>query len=174
MAEFLKSYIFYTFHSFTKYDILAIGWIVFLAILLFLLAAFIKRVSLQYFILFLAILVLFLGPIGTKVVMDNFLRQADVKISKTKPLKYSKSIIINGTITNTSRVPFQKCDIALLFVKPSDNTLKKVVNILKPKLTYIWDMNSTLDIKETKEFRIVVDSFDMKEFNLTVQPRCYP
>jgi len=174
MAEFLRSYILYTFHSLTKYDALAIGWVIFLAILLLVLAAFIKRTSLQYFILFLAIILLFLGPFGTKIVMDNFLRRADVKIIEAKPLKYSKSVIINGTITNESRIPFKKCDIAILFIKPADNILKKVANTLKPKLTYIWDMNSTLDIKETKQFKIIVDSFNMKEFNLTIQPRCYP
>jgi len=133
MAEFLRSYILYSFYSLTKYDAFAIGWVIFLAILLLTLAAFIKKHSLQYIILFLSILLLFLGPIGTKLVLDNYLRKADITLIKAKPLKYTDSVIVTGTITNNSRLPFQKCDIALLFVKPADNTFKKIANMLKVK-----------------------------------------
>ena len=174
MAEFLRSYIIYAFHSLTKYDAFAIGWVIFLAILLLVLAVFIKRHSIQYIVLSLSILLLFLGPVGTKFVMDNYLRKADVVINEAKVLKYSDSVIVVGTITNKSRLLFKKCDIALLFVKPADNILKKAANILKPKYIYIWDMNTSLEKKETKQFKIIVDSFKMKDFNLTVQPRCYP
>ena len=174
MAEFLRSYIFYTFNSLTKYDAAAIGWVIFLAILLLVLAAFIKKHSLQYIILFLAILLLFLGPFGTKVVLDNYLRNSDITLIKAKPLKYTDSVIVTGEITNSSRLPFQKCDIALLFIKPADNAFKKIANTLKAKKSFIWEMNSTLEKKETKQFKIIVDSFNMKEFNLTIQPRCYP
>ncbi|WOE69689.1 DUF2393 family protein [Hydrogenimonas thermophila] len=175
MAEFIRSYLFYVFHSLTKYDIVAIGWVIFLAILLLVLAAFIKRHSLQYFILFLSILLLFFGPVGTKLVLDNYLRKADITINKVKALKYSNSVIVTGTITNSSRLPFKKCDIALLFTKPSNNNImKKVTNTLKPLHTFVWDMNTTLEKKETKQFKIIVDSFKIKDFNLTVQPRCYP
>jgi len=175
MAEFLRSYLFYVFHSLTKYDVVAIGWVIFLAILLLVLAAFIKKHSLQYIILFLSILLLFFGPVGTKLVLDNYLRKADITIIKAKPLKYSNSVIVTGTITNNSRLHFKKCDIALLFTKPSSgNILEKITNTLKPIHTFIWDMNSTLAKKETKQFKIIVDSFMMKDFNLTAQSRCYP
>jgi len=174
MAEFLRSYLLYVSHSLTKYDAVAIGWVIFLSILLLVLSAFIKRHSLQYVILFLSILLLLFGPVGTKIVLDNYLRRADIAIIEAKPLKYSNSIIIKGTITNNSRLPFKKCDIALLFIKPAENILKKISNTLKPKLTYVWEMNSSLPKKETKQFKIIVDSFNMKEFNLTVQSRCYP
>jgi len=174
MTEFLRSYIFYIFNSLTKYDAAAIGWVIFLAILLLVLAAFIKKHNLQYIILFLAILLLFLGPIGTKVVLDNYLRKADITIIETKPLKYTNSIIVTGTITNKSRLSFKKCDIAFLFVKPANNRLKQIANTLKAKKSFIWEMNSMLEKKETKQFKIIVDSFKMREFNLTVQSRCYP
>lgn len=174
MAEFLRSYIFYILNSLTKYDAVAVGWVIFLAILLLILAAFVKKHSLQYIILFLAILLLFLGPVGTKVVLDNYLRKANITLIKAKSLKYANSVIVAGTITNNSRMPFQKCDIALLFVKPADNAFKKITNMLKAKKSFIWEMNSTLEKKETKQFKIIVDSFKMKEFNLTIQPRCYP
>jgi len=147
MAEFLRSYIIYAFHSLTKYDAFAIGWVIFLAILLLVLAAFIKKHSLQYVILLLSILLLFLGPVGAKLVLDNYLRKADITITKAKPLKYTDSIIITGTITNESRLPFKKCDIALLFVKPANNTLKKIANTLKAKKSFLWEMNSTLEKK---------------------------
>ncbi len=176
MAEFLRSYLFYVFNSLTKYDVVAIGWVIFLAILLLILAAFLKRQGLQYLVLFLSILLLFFGPVGTKVVLDNFLRNANIVISKVKPLKYSNSTIVAGTITNNSRIPFKNCQIALLFTKKNndDNIIKKVVNSLKPIHTFIWDMNSTLEKKESKQFKIIVDSFSREDFNLTIQPRCYP
>jgi len=174
MAEFLRSYIIYAFNSLTKYDAFAIGWVIFLAILFLTLAAFIKKHSLQYIILFLAILLLFFGPVGIKIVLDNYLRKADITLIKAKSLKYTDSVIVTGEITNNSRLPFEKCDIALLFVKPADNTLKKIANTLKAKKSFIWEMNSTLEKKETKQFKIIVDSFKMKEFNLTIQSRCYP
>jgi len=174
MAEFLRSYIFYIFNSLTKYDAAAIGWVIFLAVLLLVLAAFIKKQSLQYIILFLAILLLFLGPIGTKVVLDNYLRKADITITETKSLNFTDSVIITGSITNSSRLPFKKCDIAFLFVKPANNMLKQFANTLKTKKSFVWELNTTLERKETKQFKIIIDSFKMREFNLTVQSRCYP
>jgi len=174
MAEFLRSYIFYIFSSLTKYDAVAIGWVVFLAILLLVLAAFVKKHNLQYIVLLLAILLLFLGPVGVKVVLDNYLRRADITLVKAKSLKYANSVIVAGTITNSSRLPFKKCDIALLFVKPADDEFRKVINMLKAKKSFIWEMDLALEKKETRQFNIIVDSFRMKEFNLTIQPRCYP
>ncbi len=174
MAEYLRSYIFYTFQSLTKYDYMAIGWILFLALLLLILAAIVKRRTLSYFLLFVAVSLLFVGPVVVKGIMDRYLRVAKVDISKIKPLTYSRSLLIEGSITNSGRIDFKRCDLALIIYKQESNILKSVAARLKPMRVEIDSLDFPLPSGESKPFRIIVDHFNAHDFNLSLQPRCYP
>ncbi|BBG64943.1 putative integral membrane protein [Hydrogenimonas sp.] len=174
MAEYLRSYIYYTLHSLTKYDYMAIGWALFLAFLLLVLAAIVRKRALSYLLLLTGVMLLFTGPIAAKVIMDGYLRAADAKVKETKILKYSSSLVIEGELKNSSRLDFSRCDLAVMIYRPSDNPLKRAAAILKPALVRIEHLDSPVLRGESKPFRILVDHFNMSDFNLSVQPRCYP
>ncbi len=174
MAEFLRSYIYYAFHSLTKYDYMAIGWILFLAFLLLILAAIVKKRVLSYSLLLMGIALLFTGPIAVKAVMDRYLRAAEAHVENLKELKYTDSLIVEGVVKNSSELDFSRCDLALLIYKKSDNFLKKTAAILKPIAVRFDTLDEHIAKGETKPFRIIVDHFSAKDFNLTLQPRCYP
>ncbi len=174
MAEYLRSYIYYTFHSLTKYDYLAIGWILFLALLLLILAAIVKKRALSYLSLLTGVLLLFAGPVAVKITMDGYLRRAAVQVESVKRLNYSDSLIIEGKIENGSRLDFSHCDLAVSVYRPSSNFLERTAAVLKPVTVRIEHLESPLERNGTKPFRIIVDHFTTQEFNLTVQPRCYP
>ncbi len=174
MAEYLRSYIYYTFHSLTKYDYMAIGWILFLAFLLLILAAVTKKRALSYLSLLAGVLLLFAGPVAVKIIMDGYLRRAAVHVESVKRLNYSDSLIIEGRIENGSRLDFSRCDLAVSVYRPSSNFLERTAAVLKPVTVRIEHLDSPLERSGTKTFRIIVDHFTTQEFNLTVQPRCYP
>ncbi len=174
MAEFLRSYLSYTLHSLTKYDYLAIGWILFLAFLLLILAAVVKRRTLSYTLLLFALALLFVGPPVVKGVMDRYLRAADLHLTQTKVLRYSRSLVVEGEVKNVGRLDFSRCDLALVIYRPSSNFLKETAAILKPIAVHIEPLDTPIATKESKPFRIIVDHFNTRDFNLTVQPRCYP
>ncbi|WP_456403128.1 DUF2393 family protein [Hydrogenimonas sp.] len=174
MAEFLRSYLSYTFQSLTKYDYMAIGWILFLAFLLLILAAVVKRRTLSYTLLLFGLLLLFLGPPVVKGVMDRYLRAAEVRLTQTKVLQYSRSLVVEGEIRNGGKLDFTHCDLALVIYRPSSNLLKEAAAYLKPLAVRIVPLEIPIDAKESKPFRIIVDHFSTHDFNLTVQPRCYP
>ncbi len=174
MAEYLRSYIYYTFHSLTKYDYMAIGWILFLAFLLLILAAVIKKKGLSYLFLLTGVVLLFAGPVAVKSIMDSYLRKAEAAVESTKSLSYSNSIIIEGSLKNDSELDFSHCDLAVLIYRPADNFLKRTAAILKPIAVRIEHLDFPVTHNNSKPFRIIVDHFSTQEFNLTVQPRCYP
>ncbi len=174
MAEYLRSFIYYTFDSLTKYDYMAIGWILFLALLLLILAAIVKKRALSYLSLFMGVLLLFAGPAAVKSIMDSYLRKADIQVESTKRLNYSSSLIIEGKIKNDSELDFSRCDLAVSIYRPAYNFLDRAAAVLKPIAVKIERTDFPIARNETKPFRIIVDHFSTQEFNLTVQPRCYP
>jgi len=174
ITDYFKSYLLYTLHSLTKYDLFAIGWVIFLALLLFTLALFIKRQGVRYTIIFFALFLMIGGPITLKTLLDGYLRKAVVTVDQSTPLTYSHALIVTGKITNQSRAPFTTCDLVLLFTKNhNDQTLPLPIPFTLSSF-YIWSMNEPLTPNQTKHYKIIVDSFEMKDFHLTVQPRCYP
>ncbi len=175
ITEYFKSYLLYTLHSLTKYDLFAIGWVMFLALLLFTLALVIKRQGVRYTIIFFALFLMLGGPITAKYLLDDYLRSATVTIDKTRQLTYSHALIVSGKITNTSHAPFRKCDLVLLFTPQKGTPIQShLPPPLKLSFLYIWSMNEPLFPSETKHYKIIVDSLEVKDFDLTVQPRCYP
>ncbi|WP_353661811.1 DUF2393 family protein [Hydrogenimonas sp. SS33] len=174
MAELLRYYLTYTFHSMTKYDYMAIGWILFLALLVMFLGAFVKRRGLSYFLLFLGLVLLFAGPPLIKVTMDAYIRAAAVHVTKVKSLRFSDTLIVEGDVTNRGRIDYSSCDLLLLVYRP-DTPLKSWAAWLKPKMVRVTPLDTPLPIATTKPFQLIVDHFNTeKDFNVSVIARCYP
>ena len=174
MAELLRYYLYYSIHSLTRYDYMALGWVIFLALLLLILALFVKRRGAAYSLLFLGMVLLFFGPPLIKIAMDRFIRAASAETSVIKPLKFSHALLLEGNVTNLSRSDFGSCDLVVSIYRP-DTPLKSWAAWLKPVRVYIQPDLFALRPHETKPFKIIVDHFTTKgDFNVTVIPRCYP
>ncbi len=174
MAELFRNYIYYTFDSLTKYDFMAIGWILFLSLLLFVLAALIKRKAISYTLLAFGLISIFIGLPAVKYIMDGYLRASKVHVLDKKLLRYSKSLVVKGTVENRSRLDFRRCDLALLIYRKYDNPLKQTAAFLKPIAVRIKHIDTPIKKDETKHFQIIVDHFTTRDFNLNVLSRCYP
>jgi hypothetical protein len=173
MTELLKHYLFYSFHSLTKYDYMAIGWVLFLALLLLVLAAFVKRRALAYFLLFVGMTLLFFGPPAIKMAMDRFIRATDVTVTTLKPLRFSHSLLIEGEIADNGRIDYSACDMVVSIYR-SDTPLKEWGAYLKPRRVVVERLEGPLQRGTTKPFRLIVDHFNETDFNATVIARCYP
>ena len=174
MTELLRHYLFYTFHSFTKYDYMAIGWILFLALLLLILGALVKRKSVAYFLLFMGLVMLFLGPPLIKTGLDLFIRPASVDIGKVKALRFSHTLVIEGNVTNRGKIDYSSCDLVVSIYRPAEGW-KAWRTLLDPIKIGIERLDTPLGRGAAKPFRILVDHFNNgNDFNVSVRARCYP
>ena len=174
MSELLRHYFYYTFHSLTKYDFMAVGWLFFLSILLMLLSAFIKKKTVAYFLLLLGLLSIFIGIPGVKYLLDNYIRATEISISSAKVLKFTPTVIIEGSLKNIGKIPYSKCDLIFMFYKRSDTPLLKLKSLLHPKKIYFHTLKGPISPHESKPFVVTVDNFHMKDFELENFARCYP
>ncbi len=175
MGELLRHYLLYSIHSLTKYDVMAIGWVVFLAFLLMFLGAFLRHRALSYFLLFLGLTLLFFGPPAIKVAMDGYIRNARVEVHGVKRLRFSPTLIVEGEVANRGKVPFSSCDLVLSVYRP-DSPLGEWGALLKPLRVDFARLEGPIERGEAKPFRITVDPFTVRtdDYNVTVRARCYP
>ncbi len=174
MAELLKHYLYYTFHSLTKYDYMALGWVVFLAFLLMFLGAFVRRRGLSYFLLLLGIVLLFFGPPAIKIGLDRYIRKTEVTLKESRFLRYSDALLLEGNLTNAGKVDYTSCDLVIVLYRPQA-FLKTWSPWLKPTAVYIKSLILPLAKEETKPFKILVDPLPRRDdLNISVTARCYP
>ena len=174
MAELFRHYLYYFFHSMEKLDYAAIGWSVFLAFLIMILGATLKKRALAYLFLFLGMLILFFAPPAVKIFLDGYLRKNVVTIDRVKHLVYSQALLVEGTICNTGKVDFSRCDLILSVYRP-DKTLKNLSPWLKPLRVVIQPFDKPLHKGETQPFKIIVDDFKkVDDYNVSLVGRCYP
>jgi hypothetical protein len=174
MAELFRHYLYYTFHSLGKYDYMAIGWVLFLSLLLMLLGAFVRRRSLSFTLLFIGLFLFFVGPPTIKAVMDRYLRAADVTVTSVKVLSYSHAAAIEGTLKNRGKIDFSRCDLVLIFHAPAHDALSSLKAYLKPYEIRIETLQFPLVVGEEKPFSLLLDGYDRQPFELTPIARCYP
>jgi hypothetical protein len=171
MTEILKHYLHYSFHSLTKYDYMAIGWILFLGFLLIVLALFLKKRALSYSLLFIGLFLLFFGAPVIKYAMDRYMRPAEIAVTKVKPLRYSHSLIVEGSVHNIGKIDYSACDLILSIYRPR-TALKELAALLRPMRVQIDHLSTPLERDASKPFRIIVDHFNNGiDFNVSVQAR---
>jgi hypothetical protein len=174
MAELLRHYLYYFFHSMEKLDYAAIGWSIFLSFLIMILGATLKKRGLSYFFLFLGMLTLFFAPPALKILLDDYLRKSVVTIDRVKRLVYSHALLVEGTIRNAGKVDFSRCDLVLSVYRPN-KTLGAWTPWIKPLRVAIRPFDKPLTKGEDQPFKIIVDDFPaLQDFNVSLIGRCYP
>jgi hypothetical protein len=175
-VEALKIYILNYIHHFSTYDYIAYAWLILLFFITILLAIIVAKKSPTFSILILliALTLLFAGPFALKHYLDKFLRPSSTQIEQIKKLTFSDTLIINGTLTNLSKKSFSTCDIYISVTKIGKSDIQNLINQLKPLRKQSISINSTIEVNDTKEFRVVFDNYKYsQDINISSKSECY-
>jgi len=162
--------------SLTVYDYAAFGWLLFILVGLILLAILFSRKKPKFAVslIFFTFILMFTAPFGIKIFLDKTVRKVVIKDQNQTFLKFSKSLLVTGSICNLGQVDMKKCYIKTKVLKKSKNKYIDFLYALKPiaKRTTIMDNNLTQN--ESKEFKVLFEKFKYpKEYKVTISAECY-
>ncbi|MCD6189943.1 MAG: DUF2393 domain-containing protein [Sulfurimonas sp.] len=155
------------------YDYILFGSI-FALFLLFIILAIVlrKKVGLSIFLIIFSFVTLALGPTLGYIKMHEYLYKNSCKLVSQKRLSFTPAIVVNGTITNESRLDFKSCKITASVYKSSKNIIKKYLYPLKP-LKNMSIVQENILKGETQEFKIIVEPFTYsKDYNISIKASC--
>ena len=155
------------------YDYILFGSI-FALFLLFIILAIVlrKKVGLSIFLIIFSFVTLALGPTLGYIKMHEYLYKNSCKLVSQKRLSFTPAIVVNGTITNESRLDFKSCKITASVYKSSKNIIKKYLYPLKP-LKNMSILQENILKGETQEFKIIVEPFTYsKDYNISIKASC--
>lgn len=174
MNRIIQTYLDYFFHSFTKFDLFAIGWAILIALLLIVLAIFLKNKGIRFFILFLGLLLFFAAPPTIKIFLDLTIRKSTLKVDSVNTLKYARSLVVTGSLANEGKIPFSSCLLETRIFQPKLEGIAKTLTWIKPDRFETTLLSGPIAPGETKPFSLSVESFESREYNLSLVSRCYP
>lgn len=171
IRQYLADYI----ASFTIYDYVAYSWLIVLfCILIILSLMMIKRsIFITLFLIFFSFFVLFFSPIGIKYVLDSHIRKNRIEVQNKRYLHFAKALVVSGKITNTSNLDYAKCRVYVNILKKSSNKYLKYINRLNPLVEKSIVVNKEIKKDEDCDFRVVLDNFNYKDYNVSVKADCY-
>lgn len=162
--------------SLTMYDYAAFSWLLFLLFVLIFLAILFskKKPKLATFLIFFTFIFMFIAPIGIKIFLDKTVRKVEIQDQNQTYLKFSKSLLITGSINNLGKIDMKKCYIKTKVLKQTGNKYLDILYNLKPivKRTTIMDKNITQN--SSLEFKVLFEKFKYsKEYKVIVSAECY-
>ena len=155
------------------YDYILFGSI-FALFLLFIILAIVlrKKVGLSIFLIIFSFVILIVGPTLGYIKMHEYLYKNSCELVSQKRLSFTPAIVVNGTITNESRLDFKSCKITASVYKSSKNIIKKYLYPLKP-LKNMSILQENILKGETQEFKIIVEPFTYsKDYNISIKASC--
>jgi len=155
------------------YDYILFASVFLIFILLIILVILLRRKTFIAIILFIsAFAIIILGPTLGYFKMHQFLFKNELVLIKHKKLTFTKGIVVNGTIKNTSKKAFNNCKINVSAYKVSGNKIKDYILKFKPfKKMSILEYDIAKD--EVREFKVILDSFNYsKDYNISIGANC--
>jgi len=176
MIKQLKASLTDYIHTLTMYDYVAFGWLFGLLMMMILTALLSSKnkPKLASFLIFFSFILMFIGPVGTKLFLDKTIRKVEIIDQNSTKLNFSKLLVITGKIENHGKINLQKCYVNAKVLKVSDNKYLNFLYNLKPirKRTIIAEANISKDTAE--EFKVVFEKFNYtKDYRVTVNAECY-
>jgi len=154
-------------------DYILFGSVFVLFIFLMILAILLreKRKTSRFIVTF-AFLLLILGPTLGYIQMHKYLFKNNVELLNEKKLVYTNAIVVEGNITNSSRVNFSSCKIRAIAYKKTPNEYKNYILRLKPIQKSSITLQN-LDKNQTKEFKMFIEPFTYsKEYSVELESSC--
>ncbi len=133
-----------------------------------------KKPKLATFLLLVSILALFIGPFGIKYFLDKSVRKVNLKLEQMTHLNFAKSLVVNGTLTNSALVPFHTCQINATVYHSEKNRYKNMLSRLNPLRSKTVKIDKSLEMGESEPFKIVFENFNYKgDYNVSLTGSCY-
>ncbi len=156
------------------YDYLFFGISGALFLLILLLAILLrKRVGLSLFLVLLAFIIIISGPIAGYQYIHSTIYKTELKEMLIKRLEFSEAVVIKGKLTNLGKQSYHTCAITAKAYQGADNFLEALVYPLKPFQQMTIIDKESLDINQTREFKMILEPFTYsKEYNISVQASC--
>lgn len=160
-------------HTLIPYDYALFGG-VFLLFLLFVILgiALRKRAYLAIPLILIAFATLILGPTLGYVEMHNYLFSNSTTIVNQKKLTFTKAIVINGLVKNTSDINFKSCKITAKIYKSTKNEIVDFILGFKPiyKMSIIED---NIPVKSQRSVKMIIEPFTYtKNYALSLEADC--
>jgi len=130
------------------------------------------KTFISVFLLLLAFIIIIFGPTLGYFKMHEYLFKNEVSIVSQKKLTFTKAVVIQAKLTNTSNKNFSICKIYFEAYKVSGNTIKDYIYKFKPLkqmsiLKYDLPKGQTIDIKA------ILEPFTYtKDYNLSIKASC--
>ena len=162
---------------FGLYDYLAFGWLIFTFLVLIILASLIaKRSAVASLLLIIfALILLVVSPFFIKMKLGETIRPTTTEVTMVKKLTFSDSLIVEGTLYNTSQKDFTICLVqASIFKQIDTQGLKAFINKLKPIANQSIFVKENLPKEGSLDFQSVFEDFRYNgDVNATLKAECY-
>ena len=158
------------------YDYIAVGWFVFVLLLLFVLIILLarKKPRLAVWLTLLSIILIIVAPFGIKYFLDQSVRKVEVIKEKVVKLNFANSLVVTGLIKNEGDVDFHTCKIDAKVIRYSKNKLKAHINSLEPIRFISKVIDKNLSVGMQMPFKVVFEDFRYKgDYNITLEGVCY-
>ncbi|MDX1808458.1 MAG: DUF2393 family protein [Sulfurospirillaceae bacterium] len=172
----LKASISLYIKHFTSYDYIAYGWLLATFVLLLILSIlFIKKSpKTSLFLILLAFVLFFICPMFVKNFLDKTIRPLEVKNISYKKLHFSDTLILNWSIQNLSKNPYQYCQTTAIIYEPSKSKIKSFLDKLNPILSRTILEEKTINPNEINNDQLVLNNFNTnRDINISVKAECY-
>ena len=131
-----------------------------------------KRTFIAIFMMLLAFVILFVGPIVGYIKLHEYLFKNTLELVSQKKLNFTKAIVVKGKLTNQSKYTFSECLVTANVHKHTENKYKNYIYSFKPfqKMSIL-----EYDIAKGKtiEFKIIVEPFTYaKDYNISLGANC--
>ena len=174
MPNLKKSLLNYIDHL-TIYDYAAFGWLgLLIVIMLFLAILLRKKASISISLLILTMFFMFFAPLPLKLFLDKTIRKNEIENISINIMNYAKSLIVMGSLKNSSKIDFDICSIEAKVVRVDKNKYKNMLYSIKPLLKKTIYINRAILKDESTTFKIVFKKFNYeKDYNVTLSAMCY-
>ena len=176
-ADVIKLSLLTYIKHFGLYDYLAFVWLIFTFLVLIILASLIaKRSAVASLLLIIfALILLVVSPFFIKMKLGETIRPTTTEVNMVKKLTFSDSLIVEGTLYNTSQKDFTICLVqASIFKQIDTQGLKAFINKLKPIANQSIFVKENLPKEGSLDFQSVFEDFRYNgDVNATLKAECY-
>lgn len=175
MEAIKASFLIYINH-FQMADYIGYAWLVLLFfITLFVAILLAKRKPIvAIFVIFFDLILLGIGPLGIKYVLDSYLRKTSIELTTIQQLIYSDTLIIQGNLYNIGKVDFSECHINASIHPKTDGGFLEPLQKLKPLWQTSIYVQDPPKMGEYEYFELVWEGIRLGEDqNLSVKGECY-
>ena len=131
-----------------------------------------RKKNISRLIALVAFLVLLAGPTLGYIQMHKYLFKNNIDLTREQKLEFTKAIVVEGRITNSSDIDFKSCKIIATAYRETPNKYKNYILRLKP-LQISSIVIEDIYKNQSKEFKMFIEPFTYtKEYEVELKSSC--